>query len=95
MASDADHQIFPIDKTDDDVHLISDVAQLISDVAQLISVANQIDDVGLQTSNVHKTSAGAKAFHLDHAAHGCNNENQLNDALGKMNKLLNSMRRDL
>ena len=88
MSSIANHQISPVDKTGDGVHLISTTAQVISAV-------DQIDDVGPQTSDVHETSVGTKAFHVDHAAHGRKNEDQLNDALGKMNKLFNSMCRDL
>ena len=88
LSYDVDHQIFLIDKTDDGVHLISSITQL-------ISTANQIDDVGPQTFDVHETSVGAKAFHADHVAHGCNNEDQMNDALGKMNKFFNFMCKDL
>ena len=55
----------------------------------LISAADHVDAAG------HETSAGTHAFHADHAAHWRNNEDQLNDALEKMNNLFNSMRRDL
>ena len=72
---DADHQISPVDKTDEGVYLISDVAQL-------VSAADHVDAAG------HETSTGTHAFHADHAAHGRNNEDQLNDALEKMNNLL-------
>ena len=68
---------------------------LISAAAQLISTADQIDDVGPQTSDVHETFVGTKVFLADHAAHGRNNEDQLNDTLRKMNNLFNFMRRDL
>ena len=58
---DGDHQISPVDKMDDGVHLIFAAAQL-------ISVADHVDAAG------HETSAGTHAFHADHAAHGHNNE---------------------
>ena len=76
---DGDHQISPVDKMDEGVHLIS-VA------AQLVSAIDHVDAAG------HETSVGTHAFH---AAHGRNNEDQLNDALKKMNNRFNSMRRDL
>ena len=79
---DGDHQISPVDKMDEGVHLISAATQL-------VSVADHVDDAS------HETSTGTHAFHADHAAHGCNNEDQLNDALKKMNNRFNSMRRDL
>ena len=62
---DGDHQISPVDKMDEGVHLISAAAQL-------VSAADHVDAVG------HETSAGTHAFHADHAAHGRNNEDQLN-----------------
>ena len=76
---DADHQISHVDKMDEGVHLISAAAQL-------VSAADHVDAAG------HETSAGTHAFH---AAHGRNNEDQLNDALKKINNRFNSMRRDL
>ena len=79
---DGDHQICPVDKVDEGVHLISAAAEL-------VSAADHVDAAG------HETSAGTHAFHADHAAHGRNNEDQLNDALKKMNNRFNSMRRDL
>ena len=79
---DGDHQISPVDKTDEGVHLISAAAQL-------VSAADHVDDAG------HETSAGTHAFHVNHVAHGRNNEDQLNDALKKMNNRFNSMCRDL
>ena len=39
LSSDADHQIFSVDKMDDGVHRISTAAQL-------ISATDQIDDIG-------------------------------------------------
>ena len=75
----ADHQISLIDKMNEGVHLIFAAAQL-------VSAADHVDDAG------HETFIGTHAFHT---AHGHNNEDQLKDALEKMNNLFNSMRRDL
>ena len=72
---DGDHQICPVDKMDEGVHLISAAAQL-------VFAADHVDAAG------HETFAGTHAFHTDHAAHGRNNEDQLNDALKKMNNSL-------
>ena len=55
---DGDHQIFPVDKMDEGVHLISAVAQL-------VSATDHVDDAS------HETSAGTHVFHADHAAHEC------------------------
>ena len=79
---DANHQISSVDKTDEVVHLISTAAQL-------VFAADHVDDAG------HETSAGTHVFHADHAVHGRNNEDQLNDALKKMNNRFNFMRKDL
>ena len=85
--SGVDHHISLIDKTNDTVLLIF-VA------AYLIFATNPMNDVIHQTFDFHETFTGAKTFHVDHATHGHNNEDQQNDALGKMNKLINSMRRE-
>ena len=79
---DGDHQISPVDKMDEGVHLITTAAQL-------VSAADHVDGAD------HETSDGTHAFHADHAAHGRNNEYQLNDALKKMNNRFNFMHRDL
>ena len=88
LSYDVDHQIFLIDKTDDGVHLISATIQLSLLLTKLMMLVHK-------TFDVHEISVGAKAFHADHVAHGCNNEDQMNDALGKMNKFFNFMCKDL
>ena len=57
------------------------------DDVHLTSTADKTDDV------VHQTSTGAKTFHVDHAAHGHNNENQKNFESRQMRMILNSLRR--
>ena len=60
-----------------------------SDVDHHIYTADKTDDV------VHQTSTGAKTFHVDHAAHGHNNEDQKNFKSRQMRMILNSLHREV
>ena len=59
------------------------------DDVHLTSAADKTDDV------VHQTSTGAKTFHVDHAAHGHNNEDQKNFKSRQMRMILNSLHREV